>query len=615
MNASGILRPIVVLVLLLLFVLPASAQEAELSLDQAAATITASELKQHLTYIASDELGGRDTGSEGCRKAAAYIRKELDENGLAPMGDVAEDGRSFFQRVTVPGGAKLEKDGNQLVLKADANETAFAVKKQFTPLAESGSSTVQDAALVFVGYGITDADAGYDDYVGLDVKGKVAAMFRYEPKESSAKNYRPGPGAALVAKMSNAVKHGAIGVIIVNGPNSRTAGKADALIGLRQIGRYSGKRVPVVHAKREFLDALFGGRKNVAALQKTMDTTKVPQGKPIAGVTVTLGVRIKREKIRSQNVVALIEGRDPKLKNEVIVVGAHYDHIGLGRFGSRWGKKGAGKIHNGANDNGSGTVTLLEVAEAVAALKERPRRSIAFVFFTGEERGLHGSRHFANYPAVPDGRLVAMINADMVGQPGKKPRATINGAGTSSVFKAIIKKASVDPRLTIRTVDSGYAPSDNISFLRKGIPVLFYFTGFDKYYHTPKDDAEFIQFDGMRVVAQHIMRNAVGVANHPGTIDFVKVKPKRRGIKLGIYPDAEKLPAVVAAAVVRGSPAQKAGMLKGDRIVELAGQKIKSLMNLSQILGKQKRGGKVSLKVIRTASDGAEKALTLSIQF
>jgi len=593
------------------------APQPTLTLDKAAATITVDELKAHLTYIASDELEGRDAGSEGCRIAAKYLRKEFRFYGLRPMGDrLEEDGArySYFQKLQVVGTAELAKEGNFLSLTADGRKTPLKVGESFLPLSLSANAEAKNKEAAFVGYGITDVDAGYDDYAGLDVKDKVVVMLRYEHRESTAKIYQPSRHAWLSTKVQNAIAHGAAGVIIVNGPRNKHGGKGDPFIGLGNVGRTKNDKVPVVHAKPAFLEKLLVGTgKRMLELQTKMDQTKVPSSMLLPGQRISLGTRLTKSEKPTENVIGVLEGGDPKLKDEYIVVGAHYDHIGRGHYGSRWRRRGRGKIHNGADDNGSGTVGVLEIAEAMASLKQRPKRSVLFILFTGEERGLIGSRHFVEHPTVPRARIVAMINLDMIGR-SPKGAVSIAGAGTSSVFKGLITRANAGLKLKIRTRDSGRSPSDSMAFVAQRIPVLFYFTGLHKDYHTPDDDVDRINFPDHARIVKHVMRLVTALAGREDKIDYVEVKT-RGGVRLGIVPNTDKLPAVVVRHIAINSPAHRAGLMVGDVIVEMGGKPIRNLMDLRGVLDKQKRGNTISIKVKRKASDGKEKTLETAVTF
>jgi len=594
-----------------------AAEVTGLSVPEAAKTITAEELKTHLTFLAGDELKGRDSGSEGCRKAAEYIAKEFTACGLKPFGDKGEGAeRSYFQSLSISGAAKLTGSGNGLSLKIGDKALAFKPGQDYLPLSLSANTAVKDRELAFVGYGITDAESGYDDYVWVKAKGRVVVMLRYEHSESSARIYQPSRHAWLVTKVENAVRHGAAGLILVNGPNSRHAGTGDPLIGLGNVGRLGRRTIPVVQAKRAILDKLLEGRDEpLPELQKRLDKTRQAVSFVLTGKTVSLGVSLETPMQRTENVVAVLEGSDPELKHEHIVIGAHYDHIGLGHYASRWRARGRGKIHNGADDNGSGTVGVLEIAEALASLRVRPRRSVLFVLFSGEERGLIGSRYFVAHPPVPLSQMVTMINLDMIGRSRKGGWVSIAGVGTCPVFKRTIALQNLGLKLDIHTSDSGWRPSDNVSFLGKRIPVLFYFTGLHKQYHTPEDDVERINFTDQERIVQHAMLTAAALSDRGGAIRYVEVKRPAGRIRLGIYPDMDQVPAVVVEHVMGRSPAQRAGIMKGDRIVELNGKKIATIDDLRHRLVDQVRGKKVPIKVQRKASDGTVRTVELTVQF
>ncbi len=602
--------------LLALLALPAAAGEGH-GVDGAAATITGKELREHVTYIASDELAGRAAGTPACRRAAEYLRREFRACGLEPLGDKlpGREARGWFQALEVLVATRLAAGGkgNSLALEGPAGTESFPLSEQFIPLADSATNAgVSDKEVVFVGYGITNRKSGYDDYARVKVKGKVVVMFRYDHAESSAKVYRPGADAWISTKIRNAAAHGAAGVIIVNGPNSRRVGKSDALIALGG-RRFANNKLPVVHARRAFLEKLFAGRdERPADLQKMMDKLRQSGSIPLKGMTVSLAVSLVRVKKPTRNVVAFLAGRDEKLKHEYVVVGAHYDHIGLGAWGSRWGKRGRGKVHNGANDNASGTAAVLEVAEAAAGLARRPRRSIVFVFFTAEERGMAGSRHFVkNFPAAKR-RIAVMLNADMVGRTETPGKLHVAAVASSPVFRKIIAHENTKLKLDISLHGSAYAGSDHAVFLAAKIPALFYFTGFDKDYHTPGDDAEKLNYPDHARISRHLLRTALALADLEGPIVFRGSAPRRRGARLGIKPDPEKSSTV--AEVLPGTPAAKAGMKKGDLIVEMNGRMITGIVDIYRVLLAVKPGDVVKVKVLRNTADGDE-FLELPVKF
>ncbi len=589
-----------------------------LTLKEATETVTLDELKAHLTYIASDELKGRDSGTEGCRKAAEYIVKELASYGITPFGEMLEPGdkgegqgewqgkRSYLQKLPVPGSVNLAKEENLLELTADGKATACELGKQFLPLFLSANAGIKDKEIAFVGYGITDKESGYDDYAGIDVKGKVVVVLRYGHQEPPAGMRELAVLTSVATKVRNAIDHGTAGMIFVNGPLHNQPGEDDPFVKLQDKAGFENKDMPAVHAKQAVVEQLLGGSGDkLTELQKELNETKKPAPFVIKDKTVSLAVRI--EPPTSSNVIGLIEGTDEKLKNEYIVVGAHYDHVGLGLYGGRWGERGKGKIHNGANDNGSGVAALIEVAEAAALLKERPKRSILLVFFTAEERGEVGSKYFVAHPPVPLTSIKAMINLDMIGR-AVGGRIVIAGGGTCPVLPGIIAAQNADLKIRIQIGESGQMMGDSGAFLVKRIPILFYWSGYDNEYHSPADKVELINFPDLTRITKHILLTAVTLADCGQPIEYFHVESQRHA-QLGFILALERAPDVVVGFIGKGCPAERGGLRWGDTIVEVAGEKVRDVAHFRELMSKQKSGSAIKLKVNRGG-----KELELSVK-
>jgi len=611
------LTSLLAIFLLTIFIISSYADNAApASLSEAEKTITVDDLKTHITYLASDELGGRDSGTKGCEQAAEYIRKHYVKYGLKPFGDKIEgkSERSFFQNFNIGGTATLAKNGNHLFINRGKEKDSFVAKSQFLPFSASANQEVKDKKIIFAGYGITNPEKGYDDYAGINVKDKIVVILRYDPAESTAETYQPTIHAYIRTKIKNALDHGAAGMIMVNGPNSKQAADDDPLFGLRGLGNIKNESGVLVHAKRDFLNKLLEGTdQNPSEIQSKIDKTKNPVSFEIRDKTLTLSTNLKRTEQLTANVIGVLEGSDPELKNEYIVFGGHYDHLGLGHTGSLGGKKARKQIHNGADDNASGTAAILEIAEAISQLNERPKRSIMFINFTAEEKGLIGSRYFVQNPSVPIESIKAMMNADMIGRYRKKIGLNIGGVGTSTPFKDIlVDKKNENLDLVLNINQHGMAPSDQMSFIGKDIPALFYFTGLHKQYHSPQDDTETINFTDQKKICIHMLRTIQDLANFDGKFDFIKINPADR-IRLGIMPDRESENAKVAR-VGPGTPAAKAGLKAGDVIVELAGTSVSTLNDLKKIISQQKKGNEVKIKITRQV-DGQEVGKEMMVKF
>jgi hypothetical protein len=342
-----------------------------------------------------------------------------------------------------------------------------------------------------------------------------------------------------------------------------------------------------------------------AALQRT--------GIEPAGDAGSYFQNFERGELKLKNVAGILRGADPALRREIVIVGAHYDHVGRGEFGSAGGSAARGEIHNGADDNASGTAVVLELAEAFTLYP--PRRSILFLFFTGEEMGLVGSRYYAEHPLFPLEDTIAMINLDMVGR-SRDAYLFIGGVGTAPVWKPMISRLNEDFGFRLEMKDGGRAPSDNSSFYNKKIPVLFFFTNVHEDYHRPGDDWEKLNFDGARDIARFVFRVVDELASAPARPEFVdtgneyalpdSMRSSGR-FRAGDAPflgvqfarrggDAAGVP---VESVVSGSPAEAAGLAAGDRILSIDGDAVNSSSELSAQLRSRKVGDTVKLRVQR----------------
>jgi hypothetical protein len=594
--------------LLLLFALAgvASAPVASAKTQQPgfSPAIRAQDLRARLTWLASDARKGRETLSPEAVEASAWIAAQWKAMGLLPKGT---DG--WFQPFAVP--QPVLEPGNALRVTRDGKATSYAVEKDWNPFSLTQAGHVE-GGVVFAGYGITTAGPrhrGYDDYRGVDVKGKVVLVLRKDPGWNDVRH------ASFVAKLRNARQHGAAALLLCNDPATvAKAGGRDVLVPWSMsLGAPVGSGpIPFAFVSQDVARAMLGPGEGASleALEKAL-RAQGPQSRVLEGVSVDLSTALSTTQERNaRNVIGFLPGRDPDVASQVVVLGAHYDHLGLGLYGSTGGAAAVGKIHNGADDNGSGTVSLLELAEWFAVGTHRPRRSLLFIAFTGEERGLLGSRHYVQHPTVPLADTVAMINMDMVGRL-RDNHLQVGGVGTARGLKELVARADATEKLDIQWDPQGTAPTDSTSFYRKKLPVLFLFTGLHADYHKPTDDVERINFPGMVKVCRLCRDVCRAIADRDERLAFtVPPRPPRPPV-LGVRPSREPSPhGVVVAAVVPGGPAARAGMRDGDVIVSLAGQVVRDLQALVAALGHVKAGTPVTVVVLR---DGEEKTLQVTL--
>lgn len=445
------------------------------------------EITRHVRTLAADEMMGRGVGTPGIDLARDYIAAEFKRSGLLPGGN----GKSYLQRLEVVTGVEIKQPSAARI----SGLGDLTLDREWIPLGLSGSGAV-GGEVAFVGYGITAKDHGYDDYAGIDAGGKIVLVLRYEPPPRDGNSpFRRAPDAsdhaALRTKVANARRHGAIGLILVD--LHPTEDGEDALIPTR---RSIGPEQPgmiAVQLRRDLAERrLSAAGVSLSGLKDTIDREGRPNSMPIPNLTASLQVTPGKTSRPADNVVALLPGADPKLKNEYIVVGAHYDHIGFGYFGTR-DSSTEGHVHNGADDNASGIALMLNLAARLARPGQRPSRSIAFVAFTGEELGLYGSGHFVNHPPFPLASVKAMINLDMVGRL-RDDRVTVGATGLAKELRNLVGRSARD--LQVEIVPGG-GRSDHASFQRKQIPALHIFTGIHSDYHRPSDDWEKLNIEGI----------------------------------------------------------------------------------------------------------------------
>ena len=489
--------------------------------------IEASEIRQHLDFLASDSLKGRNTPSPELNLAANYIADRFREYGLSPVNG------SYYQIFHVSR-VRLGKE-NHFILIKDGKSTEYRIKRDYMPMDVTGSKAVE-GDLVFVGYGITAPEYQYDDYANVDVSGKIVLILRHEPGEKDPQSPFEGrklsPYGQVKMKVQNAIDHGAVGALIVTDPlNHRSIrprgfpwpslfpNLPDEAIPLT-LSITEKQKIPVVGISKKVVRALFGSVDSLRRLQERIDADLKPQSRLLAGIRVQLQTSTVREDEATQNVVGWIEGRDRNLKHEVVVFGAHYDHVGVVKNAAA----GTDSIFNGADDNASGTSLLLALASGFGRSPARPRRSVLFIAFAGEEKGLFGSRAYVEKPLFPLENTVAMLNFDMVGR--NAPDTVMVGGITHSPDLIRINEQEnrfVGLKLAY-SLEKFYARSDQYSFGRHKIPYLFYSTGLHKDYHKVTDHAYKINEYKIAMIAKLAFRVGWRVANSSERLRFVEKK-------------------------------------------------------------------------------------------
>jgi len=560
-------------------------------------------IKAHVEYLASQAMKGRGTGTPELNKASKYIAAEFKRDGLEPL-----DGKSYFQKFRVTVGAELGKQ-NSATLVHGAEKHAFKVSTDWQPLNFSDSGEA-GTALAFAGFGITAPEYQYDDYLHMDVTGKAVIVMRQEPQKDDEKSKfdgkTPTQHSQIVNKAINARNHGAKVMVLVNDLPGQ--GEEDFLMKFGSLTGPDNAGILLVQAKRDVVDKwLAPSGKTLAQLQKDIDDKLESQSYYVPDARLDLRVDVRRITAETQNVVGVLRGRDANLTAEAVVIGAHYDHLGLGERNSLAPSQ-AGKVHAGADDNASGTSVLLELARALGERKRDLRRSIVFLAFSGEELGLLGSAYYTKNPEWPLEKTAAMINLDMVGRP-KDGKLIIGGVGSSPGFKELVEKANRTGLNVSTTAGAFGGSSDHISFYVKNIPVLFFFSGLHADYHKPSDTPDKILSAEAARVGDLAMQAALTLSSQEARPQFVRVQEAQPaaggggagyGAYFGSIPDmGEEVVGVKFADVRDGSPAAKAGLKAGDLLVEFAGKEIKNLYDFTYALRAHKPGEEVSVTVMR----------------
>jgi hypothetical protein len=575
-----------------------SAEDASSSRDRILADIQ---------YLAADEREGRGIGTRGLDDAADYVRDQFQKAGLKPG---LPDG-GYFQNFDMVAGRRLD-DRNAMQLRGpDGKSIDLSMSKDFVPLKLSASGTFT-GPLVFAGYGITAPEYSYDDYAGIDVKGKVVLVMRHEPGQSDkADPHLPFGGtvdtkhARFDQKALNAAKHGAAAVIYVSAPHS-LKDQPDKLMNFGQAEGSGPARIPQVQLARATADSVLqiAIGTDLAAIDAAIEKDLKPQSSVLEGWSCSGELTIREIRADVKNVLGVLDGAGPRA-TETIVVGAHYDHWGYGGEGSA--APGSTEIHNGADDNASGTAGIIELARRLARRDKPLDRRILFAAFTAEERGLIGSEHYVNNPAVPLDRTVAMINFDMIGRL-RNDKLIVYGTGTAPEFAPLLEKLNQRHKFSLRPIATGQGPSDQTSFYFKDIPVLHFFTDSHPDYHKPTDDTEKVSIEGVDRVLTLVEELIVELAGAESRPTYVKVKESpgqgdpAAGERawLGSIPAfGEEVDGTLLTGVTAGSPADKAGIRGGDVIVQVGGNEIHSLQDLQDALVSHKPGDIVKITVRR----------------
>lgn len=554
--------------------------------------ITVDELKTHVYILASDSLMGRAPGTTGSTKAEEYIIKSYKDYNLELLG---ENGRQYFDLFT---GAK------------PGEKNSFIVGDRVAQIGEDylvynwSSSTSLKAEMIFIGYGfdIQEDSLIWDDYQGMDVKGKWVIILRGDPEP----NKKDSPFLVFADDRDKVLKardNGAAGVVFIDPFHEN---KEDKLPKMYFDKSATNIGIPVFYARRTLMSDIL--KQPVDSLDNKIRSRMIPFSFN-TGIILDAMSDVKLTSVKTSNLVALVKGSDPVLKDEYIVLGAHYDHLGMGGPGSGSRYPDTLAVHNGADDNASGVAGIIEIAGKLAGIQKHLKRSVIIIAFGAEESGILGSRYFVDNPLVPIKSIKAMINFDMIGRLNEETKSiSIGGTGTSVQGEAYLQNILAESGLKAAFSPEGYGPSDHASFYGADIPVIYFNTGVHTDYHTPADDADLINYEGEKEVCELAFNLIVGLANQPENLIFTEAGPKKRtrmgrGLKVtfGIMPDFTSTDGkgLGVGGVTKEGPADKAGMKKGDKIIGIEGKPVGDIYEYMNRLKSLEPNSRVSVDIQR----------------
>jgi Tol biopolymer transport system component len=580
--------------------------------------VTKEDLQHEVEWLADEKRDGRMTGSAGAQAAASWLTDYFRDAGLKSFGE------NFELPFEFNAGERVIAEKTSCQISIDGQKTDAALDRDFRPLAFSENGTVE-GDVVFLGYGLGVPEgngARYNSYDGVDVKNRIVLLLRWVPENVlPARRAQLNQFAALRYKAMLARERGAKAVLVVTGPNSPKPGE---IMPLTSDGTAAGSSILAASISGKMADALLApSGKTLKQLQTGLDTENphVEPGFVLPKVKVKLACGIEHLKKNDRDVVAYLP--PPEGNDEYVLVGAHYDHLGHGGSGSLQRTGERDKIHPGADDNASGVALVMELANSLARERaehpEKFRRGVIFACWSGEEIGLIGSAAFCEHPPAPLNKIVAYLNADMVGRL-RDNKFTVQGVGSSHAWRRLLEKRNVTAGFNLALQDDPYLPTDVTSFYTKNVPVLNFFTGAHDDYHRPTDTADKLNYDGLERVTKFAQQLIVDLAQTSERPDFAKVErtggqagmPGRESLRayLGTIPDyTTEVKGVKLSGVREASPAQKAGTKGGDIIVEFAGQKIANIYDYTYALDAAKIGQPSKMIVER---EGKRVTLTVT---
>ena len=580
-----------------------------------------SRVRSDIQYFASDDQEGRGVETQGIERSAERIISEYRKFGLLP----AIPDHSFRQPFEVPlGDVVIDATTHVRLTAPDGTVRDLKVGQEFQPI-RRGANGHASGGLVFLGYGIRSDEFQFDEFANIDVAGKVVVVIRREPQSYDGGAFQgtvTSPNAYIDRKLELMKLAQAAAVLFVNDFSSSPTEQTDDLATPSSFGN-DGDSLPFAHVRQSVVDRILSSTplttqdgsslSSLRAVAKYIDTNLKPVSQELQGWTADVTTKFQANTVTAYNLIGVIEGDGPNA-DQTIVIGGHYDHLGFGGFGSMSPNR-KGEIHNGADDNASGTAAVLELARRIAS-GPAPEHRMVFICFSGEERGLLGSNYYVKHPVVPLDDTIAMINFDMIGNL-KNNLVEVNGVGTAEEFRNIAIKADAATPINITIIDSAFAGSDHLPFYQKQIPVMFCFTGMTSIYHTPDDDFETLNIEGAVSVIDYSEQLLRGIDSLKERPTFVSTQPRNRRAAsrapfFGIQADlaASGADGIVIRSVREASPAETAGLQTGDAITRIDETAVEGYQSLIEILIASRPGDTLTVHY-RRGDEEKEAQVTL----
>ena len=589
--------------------------------------ISPDDMKQHITYLASDALEGRMTGTKGEQMATQYVANAFEKIGLVPFGD--KD--TWFETFEFTAGVALGQ-GNTLALEAGPQKLSYTCDSDWRPLSFSQTGAIPASEIVFAGYGLETPDDAqdsngkklepYSSYFHLDVKDKWVLILRYMPEGfPQERRNELMRFSSLRHKALTARQKGARGILVASGPNSKVVEQLAPLSFDASLASSGIAAISVTDAMADRLMSLSDTGRTLVQIQSELDKGDPLQGFPLGKLKLEANIVIAQEKKHGRNVLGMLcKGTEPDFHIAPIIIGAHIDHLGTnGGSSSRAKGNDVRKIHHGADDNASGTAGVMEIAQWLADLKKQgkldQKRDILFAAWSGEELGLLGSTHFCedlakmikgDKNAKLTGMISAALNMDMIGRFNKN--LVLQGVGSSTWWPKEIEKRNAPIGLAITTQNDAHLATDSTVFYTRGIPTLNAFTGAHEDYHMPSDTADKINFEKAAQVAKFMGLVTRSLATTHDAPDYIAMEaPKNQGTRtglrvyLGTIPDYAQgdIKGVKLSGVSPVGPAAKAGVKSGDIIIKLGGKDIQNIYDYTYVMGEMKIGAETTIIVQR----------------